>query len=617
MKTKTIFKSILSLALGLGISLTGQGQTSFVNDNCVFTLPAGTKLVLSGGTGLINQNNGQIVNKGDIFVSGDWANSGVADIDEGTVHFNGNGSIQNVSGNTDFNYVNVVAPASVKMISGTQAVKSILKCDGSLYSDGHLTLLSTATQTALIDGDGFGNIYGSVTQQRYIPAAKMKGYKHYSSAFSDATFGQFGAFMNLALGTINDNPYPTIFKFSEASAVPYFGNGWVAAAPKGQTGNIIAAGQGYTVQMGTASNQPKVTSLSGTVNNGNVNVTLTKTYSTNASGNGWNLIGNPYPSPVDLSKLPYFASNINNSVSFFNSTSMYNGYYGYYNSLTGWVIGDGSKLLPALHAVFVQKKTLGTNNLTFTNTMRSKVLNPTMFKNDDITVDYPAIKLSSAINTPNSIADETVIMFKNDATSEIDSDYDASKILNTDPMIPNLSSISNNGTYAINALPNTLTESTVIPLGFQVQTTGEYTINASDILNIPSNMSVYLEDLANSKIQDLTMSPSYTFTASKEEQPAGRFFLRFAPTSTDIETTSNSEIYQAWATNNTLYVSYNNPTGLQGKLKVMNVLGQQIMQEQNINNGMYQFNINQPAGYYLVNFTNENTTKTSKIFINK
>jgi len=41
------------------------------------------------------------------------------------------------------------------------------------------------------------------------------------------------------------------------------------------------------------------------------------------------------------------------------------------------------------------------------------------------------------------------------------------------------------------------------------------------------------------------------------------------------------------------------------------------MQQQTIANGMHQFTIMQPAGYYLVSFTNENSTKTTKVFINK
>lgn len=624
MKTKKLFKHLLTLTTLVGISLTGQSQATFVNDNCILTLPAGTKLVLSGGTGLKNQNNATIVNKGDIYVSGDWANTGVADIDEGTVYFNG--TTQQVSGNTDFNYVNFESSTTTTMVSGTQAVKSILRCDGTLNSNGHLTLLSvtqspTVVKTALINGAGTGEVNGTVTQQRMIPGAKVKGYKHFSSAFSNATFGQIGAFTPIILGAPGANPYPTIFKYHEPNASTWFANGWIAAAPQGQTGNTIEPGFGYTIQFGAnpSGGLDKLTSLSGTVNNGDVSIDIYRSSTGNASGNGWNLIGNPYPSPLDLHLLPFVTADITKSVSIWISTSMYNGYYGYYNAALPPFfaeINGGKRILPALHGAFVQKINMGTETMTFNNSMRTLDLTPNQFKNEGIIPDFPAIKLASSIIADNVIADETAILFIDDATINLDSEYDASKILNTDPMIPNLFSVSNNEHYAINALPNNLNNATVIPLGFKVQTTGEYVINALDILNIPANTNVYLEDLAKGNVQDLTSNPTYTFTANKDEQAIGRFFLRFAPSANNMEEEVEAEIYQAWSSGNTLFVSYNNPSGLTGKVRIMNVLGQQIIQEQNITNGIHQFSIMQPAGYYLVNFTNETTTKTTKIFIN-
>ena len=47
----------------------------------------------------------------------------------------------------------------------------------------------------------------------------------------------------------------------------------------------------------------------------------------------------------------------------------------------------------------------------------------------------------------------------------------------------------------------------------------------------------------------------------------------------------------------------------------MNILGQEILQEQEISNGMYQYKITQPAGYYLVNFISPSVNKTNRIFI--
>ncbi|HRS53656.1 MAG TPA: T9SS type A sorting domain-containing protein [Bacteroidales bacterium] len=595
--------------------------STLVNDNCIITLPVGTKLILGN---LVNQNGGQIVNKGEMYVSGNWENTGVVDIDDGYVYFNGNSNkgmkdvtVQEIKGNTKFNFLTVNSGSYVDIISGNQEIKSILKCDGEINvtPNGALTLLSINTQTALIDGSGSGDVYGTVTQQRFIPAAKMKGYKHFCSAFSDATFAQIANFTTLNLGTINDNPYPTVLKFSEQYATPYFSNGWVAAAPKGQTGNLMEVGVGYTIQMGSGTGTDKLTYLSGTVNNGDINVPITKLVPTSSGGNGWNLVGNPYPSPIDLHKLPYPTAFLSKSVSIYISTTMYNGYYGYYNANLGLAMNGGTRYLPALHSFFIQKTTNGTGTLTFTNSMRTNTLNPTLYK-ADFNPDFPFIKLSASLNEVNAIADEAAVMFINDATTNTDADYDASKIMNTDPTIPNLYSTNYNENYAINALPNNIDNNTIVPLGFAAQTTGQYTIKALDILNIPAGINVYLEDLATGKLQDLQANPVYTFTANQNEQPIGRFFLKFAPNATNLSENTNNEIYHAWSSGNTLFVSYDNPAGLIGKLRVTNMLGQEVMPQQTIANGMYQFNLEQPTGYYMVNFTNETTVKTIRVYIN-
>ena len=53
---------------------------------------------------------------------------------------------------------------------------------------GNLTLLSTASQTALIDGAGSGSVDGNVSMQRYI--ASGFGYKYISSPFQAATVNE-------------------------------------------------------------------------------------------------------------------------------------------------------------------------------------------------------------------------------------------------------------------------------------------------------------------------------------------------------------------------------------------------------------------------------------------
>jgi len=119
-------------------------------------------------------------------------------------------------------------------------------------------------------------------------------------------------------------------------------------------------------------------------------------------GNGWNLVGNPYPSPVDLDKLNYTAANINKSVSIFISTTMYYGYYGYYNSGSHMSLNGGTRYIGSLHAFFVQCNDPNGGTLLFTNAMRSTIVNTALYKND-YTIDFPMVKLSAYLNFENSL----------------------------------------------------------------------------------------------------------------------------------------------------------------------------------------------------------------------
>ena len=87
---------------------------------------------------------------------------------------------------------------------------------GDLASDGYLTLVSSAAQTALIDGSGTGDITGNVTMQRYL--ASGFGYKYFSSPFQAATVNEFGDDMDLTAS------FPTFYKYDESLV----STGWVS-----------------------------------------------------------------------------------------------------------------------------------------------------------------------------------------------------------------------------------------------------------------------------------------------------------------------------------------------------------------------------------------------------
>jgi len=554
----------------------------------------------------------------DLTVYGDWDNGGLPNIGLGKIIFAGTSQV--VKGTNNFNNITINNGSTVTLMSSGQALAGILLCNGVLNTNDYLTLLSNASGTALISGSSIGLVNGSVVQQRFIPAAKAKGYKHFSSAFSNAHIGQFSNFMTLYLGNTNSNPYPTIFKFSEADANPLFANGWIEAAPQGATNTIIPPGIGYTAQIGNNNND--ITAyLYGEVNNGNIPVNVTRINPGPGKGDGWNLVGNPYPSPIDLDKLPYINSNLNRSVSIFISTSMYNGYYGYYNAVLHYALNGGTRYLSALHSFFVQCNNTAGGTLIFNNSMRSDMVNTQLYKNE-IKPPYPHIKLKAMCSQTAYLSDETAIFLIPEATENFDPDYDVAKIMNTEPDMPNIFSLSKDNYLAINSLPFDLKKEIIIPIGYSTNKSGLNFIEATEISNIDNDIEIVLEDIAKNYSQNLKEKPLYTFDYIQGEASLGRLFLRIRPSDnasnnvTNINEPYNNTIFYVYSSDKTIFISYSDFYERKGKIELFDFNGKLVKKPQELSNGTHKLVCNDlPVGNYILKFVSEGLTKITKIFI--
>ena len=129
------------------------------------------------GQGLIIPPGAYVISKGNIVLQANWQNDGSFTQNTGTVIFNGN--VQTLNGGpTVFNNITVGTNSTTTITTAGHSLKAVLLSNGTLQAGGNLTLLSTAGQTALIDGTGAGEVLGNVTMQRYL--ASGFGYKYLS-----------------------------------------------------------------------------------------------------------------------------------------------------------------------------------------------------------------------------------------------------------------------------------------------------------------------------------------------------------------------------------------------------------------------------------------------------
>ncbi|HNX87528.1 MAG TPA: T9SS type A sorting domain-containing protein [Paludibacteraceae bacterium] len=578
--------------------LCGAVPTS--STDVIITSAAQSPIVNSAGTArchsiTIHSGASLSVNSGsDLSVYGNWTNNGQSNIGDGTVIFLG-GLTQSINGVTTFGNLTISNLNGVTINNNTQLTGILTPSSGVLASNGHLTLLSTASRTALIAGTGSGSVTGNVTMERYME--NRLGYHYYSSPFTGAPINEFTD----ELGTLitgnpyvgNDTthtvtPFPNFFMYDEPLG-PSMSIGWTGA------GTTMTPMRGYCINFG-ASTAPLTADVTGVVNSGALNFSVTKSTTGNNYADGWNLVGNPYPSPIDWQASSGWTKiNVSDGIYYFNPNTQYTGTYSSF--VNGIGIPSGTTgIIPSMQGFFVKATANGI--LGVNDAVRTTDLTPSFNKTLENPDALLRLKGYPAMNELH--ADETVVYFDPLATFIFDGNMDAYKLLNNDPAYPNIfTKDSSNYSLSISALPSLSNTDVVIPLGFTTKTSGSFTIKATEILNFDPSFHIYLEDNQNSTSQDLTVSPEYTFTINANA-PLFRFFIRFSPTIvTGIEENSNSFV-DAWSSGKYINVNYSNSTQGNAFIFIYNMLGQKIINDEQTGIGTTHYRIETP-GCYIIN----------------
>lgn len=274
------------------------------------------------------------------------------------------------------------------------------------------------------------------------------------------------------------------------------------------------------------------------------------------------------------------------------------------------------------------------NNYNKTNTFKVADKNIFWFciNNDDFAVPYAEkneqsnskyISIIKIIgqhnNVPGSIADTAFIMFIQGATTGFDPDYDISKILIYDPGMPNIFSVISGSVYAVlNALPELDTVMVVVPLGYSVNSNVQQKISAVSIVDFPLGTSIYLEDVQQSHIQNLTVNPTYVFNMQTTDPPTGRFFLKFdAPNIVGINENTIEPVINIQYNENQLFINIVDEKNSTGFYDIIDIFGRTIKPSSIVYPGKHQIEFsNVNSGYYFVRFNYDGKTIVKKFFVN-
>lgn len=488
-----------------------------------------------------------------------------------------------------------------------------LTVDGDLVVDGNFLIESDGT-----NGTGSLILNGSTTDEidveRYLSADKW----HYISGQTNIS----GIFNTLSMGL--GTPGSTSNQFYRwEEDYEYEGNigNWVDIlnGEDGTGSNTLMGNEGFVDCKGygiayVASD--KTLSLSGVPFIADQNITLTKT--ANSTGEGSNLVGNPFCSTIAINT----NADADNNFLDQNADALEDSYEAIYvwNESEGWngtsdadydVYNNSSSAFFASPGQAFMVRAASHNATLDFNTSARKHGSSIFYKNSD---NVDQARLTLYVIDPQNQSNKTQMYFSDGMTKGLDPSYDAAKLKGNPDLALYTKLIEDNGKdFAIQALPY-FEEDYSIPVGIDISEEGSYTFEVVSMEQIPEDVHVYFEDHQTGMVTNLKETSAYTCVLGETGSITGRFVLHFTLTAFgEEELQANESPVQIWAKNK--MINLYNPDQLEGTIKIFNLYGQQIMQTKLNGNQQQQINLQVPAAYYLVNVISEKAMISEKVFV--
>ncbi|MCX6198444.1 MAG: PKD domain-containing protein [Bacteroidetes bacterium] len=432
------------------------------------------------------------------------------------------------------NNIDVAAGADIGVWNELKLEKGVLR-NGL---GGQAKLLSSPSVTAYINdfcGTCTGTYLGPVTAQRYTSGVGHD--QHFiSSPVNTTGFSDVG----VALTGVNDvyvTPTPACDEDRLAVGTNY-GNifQWDENVPdqsclmsgwKVKSQGVMDNGRAYSVYM----NDGVTYDLVGSPNTGNKTISgLTNTgYPT---GNieswvvepGWNLIGNPFPSPVWLHDAH---AGIDPTVQVWHTSGSYHGTY------QPATIGNGAATahLSSFQGFMVRVTNPGSVNFTFNQDEREASSAIPFYQLSGQTLQLDV--------TGNGFADVTKVNFTPTSTPAYDLGLDADKVKSQydQPTLYTLMNFGDTRRMAINSYSDVVANPTV-PLGMFPGTDGQFTLSATGLNSFDPTTLVLLEDLKlGGQWHNFRVHAQYIYTHTKTDA-VNRFVLHFTPPAVIASTSS-------------------------------------------------------------------------------
>ncbi|GGG38259.1 hypothetical protein GCM10010976_07480 [Bizionia arctica] len=450
--------------------------------------------------------------------------------------------------------------------------------EGVFVTGGNLTIEDSGS---LIQINEFDTNSGPITMRRNASIRKLD-YVYWSSPVE-------GYDVNNVYGT--ETPIDRIYRWNPTILNPLGTQGnWVTAS-----GETMEKGVGYIVR-GPNSYSTTNANITATFNNGKpfngeINVDVFRGTISGDIDDQWNLIGNPYPSAIDVFAFLNHSSNTvldgfvniwthGNLPSNITVDPFYDNFGSNYTATdyipynkTGAGNAPGNIFIAAGQSFMVNllETSPASSSITFNNSMRDKAYNNDQFYR---TFEPERHRIWIDLVSQTQGTNRILVGYVEGATMERDRIYDA---ITSVASTQNLYSIINNDPFIIQGRALPFIDTDAIPLGVKIVEQGNYHLAIAHIDGLfeTDNQTIYLRDNLLGFMHNLTNQP-YSFTSE-----IGEFNSRFEIVFRDSALSINEE--EVSASNVTIIehsngeVQFTVPSPYQIKsVEIMDLLGRTI-----------------------------------------
>ncbi|WP_439130906.1 T9SS type A sorting domain-containing protein [Polaribacter sp.] len=417
-----------------------------------------------------------------------------------------------------------------------------------------------------------------VTKAWYLVSSPLTG-EVFDTAFADKNDIASGTGSNRGIATYN----------AASNDWTYF-NGTAINATSGKGFSAKITPDGITFALGGGEYADNALGFEGDLNTADVSTAVV------TDGNGFNLLGNPYPANINTAT--FLTDNTANLAS---------------ETIWVWDSSAGNYITHVTAEAFILAPTQGffvkaSANANVNFAKSNQALSGGTFQK----AGKQEVHLLMTDGSSDRFAR---ILYTENATTDFDNGYDGQAfegIANNLDVYTNLVAKSEGEKYQIQALPNTDLEDLVIPVGVTAEAGKTITFSAL-VTNLPTELSVYLEDRPNNTFTKLDENGEYTVTLDTAVNGSGRFFLHTSSSvlSTDDVVLTGVNVYTV---NNSLRITGINST--EAGVEVYNILGKKVLDQDFSSRGSTDIRLPKLSlGVYIVNLTTEKGKISKKIIL--